>query len=319
MRRLSPTGNPNLLVGTLTGDDAAVWRVDEDRALVFTADFITPVVDDPHIWGRVAASNAVSDVYAMGGRPLLGLNLVCWNTEELSTELLGEVLQGGLDIANECGFVVAGGHTVDDPEPKYGMAVVGEVHPDRMLTNAGLVVGQSLILTKPLGSGIITTGIKRGSSPPDVAAAAINSMMATNASAAKIAITSGATGATDVTGFGLLVHASRMCEESGISLRLDISKIPMLDGAVELAKAGVVPGGTTRNLAFVEQRLKIGSGVTELDLTIVADPQTSGGLLFGLDAEQASFAIAELTKAGLTASIIGEVVTGDGDIHLYRT
>ena len=161
MRRLAPPGDPNLLVGALSGDDAAVWRLTDERALVVTADFITPVVDDARTWGRIAAANAVSDVYAMGGRPLLALNLVGWNVDELPTDLLGDVLQGGLDIAAEAGFVVAGGHTVDDPEPKYGMAVIGEVHPDRVLTNAGLRVGDVLVLTKPLGIGIATTAIKR--------------------------------------------------------------------------------------------------------------------------------------------------------------
>ena len=156
MRRLTPPDSPKLLVGAASGDDAAVYRLSDERALVVTADFITPVVDDARAWGRVAAANAVSDIYAMGGTPLLGLNLVCWNTEELSNDLLGDVLLGGQDIAHECGFVVAGGHTVDDPEPKYGMAVVGDVHPDKMLTNAGLRAGQSLVLTKPLGIGIIT-------------------------------------------------------------------------------------------------------------------------------------------------------------------
>ncbi len=318
MRRLSPTDSPDLLVGALTGDDAAVWRLDDDRALVFTADFITPVVDDARAWGRVAASNAVSDVYAMGGRPLLALNLVCWNTEELSTELLGDVLQGGHDIATEGGFAIAGGHTVDDPEPKYGMAVVGEVHPDRMLTNAGLEVGQSIILTKPLGIGIITTGIKRDEAPTSVAEAAISSMTATNAAAARIAVAAGASGATDVTGFGLLGHGGRMAEESGVALDIDVSAVPIIDGAVELARNGVVPGGTGRNLAWVDERLRLGAGVDELNVTILADAQTSGGLCFGVTPDRVDSVLAELRQSGHTAAAIGSIVEGAGEIHLRQ-
>lgn len=318
MRRLSPTDSPDLLVGALTGDDAAVWRLADDRALVVTADFITPVVDDARDWGRVAAANAVSDVYAMGGRPLLALNLVCWNTEELSTELLGDVLQGGHDIAAESGFVVAGGHTVDDPEPKYGMAVIGEVHPDRMLTNAGLRPHQTLILTKPLGIGIITTGLKRGAAAPDIVATAVASMIRTNAAAAAIAVEAGATGATDVTGFGLLGHGGRMAEESGVDLRVDVDAVPVIDGSAELAAAGVVPGGTGRNLAWIEDRLQIGDGVTDLDVTVLADAQTSGGLLFGVDPAVAADVLLALESSGHRAAAIGSTSAGAGTIEIRR-
>lgn len=316
MRRLSPTDSPNLLVGALTGDDAAVWRIDDDRALVFTADFITPVVDEARVWGRVAAANAVSDVYAMGGRPLLALNLVCWNTEELSTELLGDVLQGGLDIANECGFVIAGGHTADDPEPKFGMAVVGEVHPDRMLTNAGLTHGQTLILTKPLGIGIITTALKQGETDDATVARAVATMTMTNAAAAKIAVDAGATGATDVTGFGLLGHGGRMAEESGVDLAIDVADVPIIAGARELGAAGIVPGGTGRNRAWVEKRLEIADGVDDLSVTLLADAQTSGGLLFGVDPAVAPDVVAALRNAGHDAASIGETRPGHGTVHL---
>lgn len=319
MRRLSPTDSPDLLVGALTGDDAAVWRLDDDRALVFTADFITPVVDDARTWGRVAAANAVSDVYAMGGRPLLALNLVCWNTEELSNDLLGDVLAGGHDIAAEGGFVVAGGHTVDDPEPKYGMAVVGEVDPAKMLTNAGLQAGQTLVLTKPLGIGIITTGIKRDAAPPDVVSQAIASMTATNAEAARVAVDAGAAGATDVTGFGLLGHGGRMAEESTVDLDIVTSAVPIIAGARELAASGVVPGGTGRNLAWVDDRLDLDDGVSELDVTLLADAQTSGGLLFGVDPDRADAVVADLVASGHHAAAIGTVVPGAGRIHLRST
>ena len=194
----------------------------DDRALVVTADFITPVVDEARAWGRVAAANAVSDIYAMGGRPLLALNLVAWNTAELSTELLGEVLAGAQDVANEGGFVIAGGHTVDDPEPKFGLAVVGEVHPNRLLTNSGFRPGDALILSKALGIGVITTGIKSGQAPVDAVDAALASMNRLNDRAAAVALAAGATGATDVTGFGLLGHLGRAAIESGSTPRLTL-------------------------------------------------------------------------------------------------
>ena len=318
MRRLTPPDAPNLLVGAASGDDAAVYRLSNERALVVTADFITPVVDDARDWGRVAAANAVSDVYAMGGTPLLGLNLVCWNTEELSNDLLGDVLLGGQDIAHECDFIVAGGHTVDDPEPKYGMAVVGEVHPDRMLTNAGLRAGQSLVLTKPLGIGIITTAQKRGVVDDATMAAAIRSMTQTNAAAAAAAVAAGATGATDVTGFGLLGHAGRMAQESGVGLRIDVDRVPVIAGATELAADGVVPGGTGRNLAWIDEWLDIGDGVSSLEVTILADAQTSGGLVFGVDPERADDVVATLAASGHQAAVIGHAIEGSGRISLTR-
>ena len=318
MRRLTPPDSQNLLVGAASGDDAAVYRLSDERALVVTADFITPVVDDARDWGRVAAANAVSDIYAMGGTPLLGLNLVCWNTEELSNDLLGDVLLGGQDIAHECGFVVAGGHTVDDPEPKYGMAVVGEVHPDKMLTNAGLRAGQSLVLTKPLGIGIITTAQKRDVVDAATMQAAIASMTTTNGAGAAAAVAAGASGATDVTGFGLLGHAGRMAQESGVGLEIIVDDVPVIVGATALAADGVVPGGTGRNLAWIEGWLDIGAGVDEIDVTILADAQTSGGLVFGVDPDAADDVVAGLVADGHTAAVIGHAVNGNGRIALRR-
>ena len=319
MRRLTPPDSPNLLVGAASGDDAAVYHLSDERALVVTADFITPVVDDARDWGRVAAANAVSDIYAMGGTPLLGLNLVCWNTEELSNDLLGDVLLGGQDIAHECGFVVAGGHTVDDPEPKFGMAVVGEVHPNKMLTNAGLRAGQSLVLTKPLGIGIITTAQKRDVVDAATMQAAITSMTTTNAAGAAAAVAAGASGATDVTGFGLLGHAGRMAQESGVGLEIVVDDVPVIVGATELAADGVVPGGTGRNLAWIEEWLNIGAGVDDLDVTILADAQTSGGLVFGVDPDAADDVVAGLVADGHTAAVIGRAVNGNGRIALRRS
>ena len=315
MRRLKPVHAPELLVGADSGDDAAVWRLDDARALVFTADFITPVVDDARAWGRIAAANSVSDIYAMGGRPLFALNLVCWNSDELSSELLGEVLDGGAELAAEAGFVVAGGHTVDDPEPKYGMAVIGEVHPDRMLTNRGLRVGDALVLSKPLGVGVITTAVKRGLATESEAAAAIASMGRLNRDAAAVAVDGGATGATDVTGFGLLGHGHRMALESGVGLVIDADAVPVIEGARRLAADGVVPGGTMRNLDWVRPSLDTGA-VDELTVTLLADAQTSGGLLFGIEPALAADAVETLIESGHTAAMVGEVVPGAGNIRL---
>ncbi len=315
MRRLAPTPDSNLLVGTETGDDAAVYRIADDRALVLTADFITPVVDDARSWGRVAAANSVSDIYAMGGRPLIALNLVGWNVDELSTELLGEVMLGGGDIAEAGGFLVVGGHTIDDPEPKYGMCVVGEVHPDKMMTNAGLKPGQTLIITKPLGVGVVTTAIKNDVAPPEVAAAAIESMSKLNDKAAAIAVAAGATGCTDVTGFGLLGHLGRMAVESGVDATLMVDAMPFLPGSKELAADGMIPGGTRRNLSWIEDRVVRGSH-DETTVLLFADAQTSGGLIFGVDPAEADGVLRELVATGHDAAIVGWTVAGTGTITL---
>ena len=315
MRRLAPVTDPNLLVGAATGDDAAVWRLDDDRAMVVTADFITPVVDDARWWGRVAAANAVSDVYAMGGRPLLALNLVCWNAAELSNDLLVEVLLGAQEIATEGGFVIAGGHTVDDPEPKFGLAVVGEVHPDRMLTNNGFRPSDAIVLTKPLGVGVITTAIKLGTAADVVVDAALASMTRLNDDAARIAVAAGVRGATDVTGFGLLGHLGRAAIESGVDVAIEVASVPLLPGTRELAEAGAMPGGSRRNLEWANERLDQG-GFNELDVLLLADAQTSGGLVFGVDPAQVDGVLAELDSTGHVAAVIGTATAGSGQITL---
>ena len=315
MRRLAPVDDPALLVGAATGDDAAVYRLDDGRALVVTADFITPVVDDARMWGRVAAANAVSDVYAMGGRPLLALNLVGWNSEELSIDLLAEVLLGAQDVASEGGFVIAGGHTVDDPEPKFGLAVVGEADPDQFLTNTGFRPGDVLVLTKPLGIGVITTAIKAGTAPDDVVDGALDCMTRLNAEAARVALDAGATGATDVTGFGLLGHLGRAVMESGVDAEIDVGAVPLLEGARALAETGSIPGGSRRNLAWVDERLDRGNH-DELDVLLLADAQTSGGLVFGASPAAAHEALDRLEETGHTASVIGRVAEGNGRLRL---
>jgi selenide,water dikinase len=296
-------------VGTATSDDAAVWRLDADRALVVTADFITPIHDDPRVWGRIAAANSVSDVYAMGGRPILGINLVGWNTEELGTEVLLEVLQGAGEAAAEGGWITVGGHTVDDPEPKFGLAMVGEVHPDRILTNAGLRPGDALVLTKALGAGIVATAMKAGKAPDDVVAAAVASMTRLNREAATRALEAGATGATDVTGFGLLGHLRSMAEGSHVDAYLDAGAVPVLP-------EGLVPGGSRRNLAWAGERLEA-EGVDEAVVIVLADAQTSGGLLFGAEAGRAEDAVVALRESGHAAAVIGTVTEGPGTIRVH--
>ena len=316
MRGLTPDPPPELLVGLSTGDDAAVWRTGRGRALVLTADFITPVVDDARTWGRIAATNAVSDVYAMGGRPLLALNLVAWNSAELSNDLLAEVLAGGEDTARACGFVVGGGHTVDDPEPKYGMAVVGEVDPARMLTNSRLRPGNALVLTKPLGTGVISTAIKAGEARDDVVDRAVAGMTRSNEAAAAAAMRHGATAATDVTGYGLLGHGLRMAQESGVDLEFSVSDVPLIEGALELAALGIVPGGTGRNLDWVSGSVDTGEA-SDVTVTMLADAQTSGGLLLGMVSHDAGLAVVtELRLSGHEAAIIGEATEGSGRIRL---
>ncbi len=315
VRHLQSEHPDELLVGPDTGDDAAVWKIDADQALVSTADFITPVVDDARTWGQVAAANSVSDIYAMGGRPLFALNLVGWNKDELPTELLSELLAGGQDIASAAGFAIVGGHTIDDPEPKYGMSVTGMVHPDRILRNSGLRPGDDIILTKPLGVGIVTTAIKAGAATSTEADAAVASMVRLNDIGARLAVEAGATGATDVTGFGLLGHLGRMALESNVSVTVEFDAIPFLPGAVDHARAGVVPGGSRRNLEWGVEFLDAGAH-DEVDQLLVADAQTSGGLVFGIEPAATAGVLAELDATGHTAAHIGTASAGTPGIVL---
>ena len=302
-------------MGLDTGDDAGVWDLGDGRALISTVDFITPLVNDARMWGQIAAANSLSDVYAMGGRPLFGLNLVGWNTDELPSSMLSEVLAGGLEIAEQAGMAIIGGHTISDPEPKYGIAVTGEVTPDKMLTNAGLKPDQDLILTKPLGVGVITTAIKAGIAGKEIISAAVASMTQLNDIASQVAVSAGATGATDVTGFGLLGHLGKMALTSNIEAVLDVANITFLPGAKLYAEDGVIPGGTRRNLAWVEDQIDAGS-YGETDLLLLADAQTSGGLIFGVEKTKSDEVCAELNERGVTAMVVGETHEGKGTIRL---
>ena len=274
VRGLTGHVSPDLLVGLDDGDDAAVVRVDERTAVVATADFFTPVVDDAYDWGRIAAANALSDVYAMGGRPVVAVNLVGWPRDRLPTELLAEVLRGGNDVAREAACFVAGGHSIDDPEPKYGMAVTGLVDPERLLRNDAAAPGLPLTLTKPLGVGVLNN---RHKATGDAFDHAIASMVRLNRDASVAAVAGGARAATDVTGFGLLGHLHKMMRASGTTAVVDASAVPYLDGAREALRDGYVSGGTRRNLDWVRPHLS--ASVGEDELLLLADAQTSGGLL----------------------------------------
>ncbi|WP_106124969.1 selenide, water dikinase SelD [Pseudosporangium ferrugineum] len=271
----APRGPGELLVGLDDGDDAAVVKLAAGVAVVATADFFTPVVDDAYDWGRIAAANALSDVYAMGGSPVVAVNLLAWPRELLPMELAGEVLRGGLDVAREAGCHVAGGHSVDDPEPKYGMAVTGVADPARLMRNDAGVAGTPLTLTKPLGIGVLNT---RHKSTGEVFPQAVAAMTRLNRAASEAALEAGAVCATDVTGFGLLGHLHKLARASGVTARVHAAAVPYLDGARDALAAGCVSGGTRRNLDWVRPHADPGS-VAEDELLLLADAQTSGGLL----------------------------------------
>ncbi|MFQ6172008.1 selenide, water dikinase SelD [Oryzobacter sp. R7] len=294
-------GHPDLLVGADTGDDAAVVRVDGDRAVVSTVDFFTPVVDDPYDWGRIAAANALSDVWAMGGEPVLAVNVAGWPRATLPLDLLADVLRGGADVAREAGCAVAGGHTIVSPEPLYGMAVTGLAHPDRLLRKDAAAPGLPLSLTKPLGTGVLNTRHKRTG---EVFPQAVEAMTALNGPAARDAVAAGVLAATDVTGFGLLGHLVTMLRASGVGARLGVGAVPLLEGAREAVRDGFVSGGSRRNLEWARPSLDVVEGVGEDDLVLLADAQTSGGLL-----------VVGEVPGGV---VIGETVAGAPRVALAR-
>jgi selenide, water dikinase len=304
-----PATTDEILVAADTGDDAAVYRLPSGEAVVATLDFFTPIVDDAYDWGRIAATNALSDVYAMGGRPLLALNIVNWPADDLPLDLLGRVLQGGIDAAAAAGVAVVGGHSITDPEPKYGMVVVGLVAPDAVVRNSTAVPGASLVLTKPLGLGIVSTAVKRGVAPDDLLEAAVDLMTRTNGAASEAMREAGAAAATDVTGFGLLGHLQRMVLASGVSAELDAGRVPLLDPRVlTLAGDGAVPGGSIRNHAFVRPVTDFDE-LPEVEQLVLADAQTSGGLLIATRHEDA-LRVA-LDARGVDHAVVGRVVEGE--------
>ena len=296
-------------MGTATSDDAGVYRIAPDRALVQTVDFFTPIVDDAYDWGRITAANALSDVYAMGARPLTALQLLGWPREELPFSLLSEVVRGGSDVMVEAGCVIIGGHSIDDREPKYGFAVTGTVHPDHIVTNAGAKPGDRLVITKPLGTGIAATAIKAGKCPEPVRAEVTESMVALNAAAAAAMVEIGVNAATDVTGFGLGGHLREMLVGSGLSAEIDSDTLPVFDGVRELLDAGHYPGGSARNLAAIDPHVR---GDIDHDVRrLIADAQTSGGLLISVSEEAADDLVAAISGRGVGAWVIGTMIGDD--------
>jgi len=305
--------HPDLLVGIATGDDAGVFRLSDDLAIVNTVDFFTPVVDDPFSYGQIAAANALSDVYAMGGTPRTALNIVAWPQSGMPPEMLVEILRGGVEKAREAGCVVVGGHSVADEEIKYGMAVTGVIDPRRIIRNVGVKAGDVLLLSKPLGTGILMTAFKRDSLPVEYYDAAVRWMSELNAATARAMLAYDVHAATDITGYGLAGHGSKMANGSGVSLRIEESDLPVLPGSLELCAAGMIPGGGTRNRAFYAPLVKIAEEVSDEIGELVFDPQTSGGLLIALGERDAVALLADLQRAGNTdAQIIGRA-TARGD------
>jgi len=311
---LKPAATPagrDLLVGLGVADDAAVYRIAPDLALVETVDFFPPVVDDPYTWGAVAAANAMSDVYAMGGEVLFAL-AVAGFPRELPKAVVAEVFRGGAEKVAEAGGVIAGGHTVIDAEPKYGLCVTGRVHPDRVLIKGGLRPGDRVFLSKPLGTGAITTAAKEGAASAEVLAGAVASMLRLNRVAAEVARDFGARGATDITGFGLLGHAGEMVEASGAGLALAAPRLPLLPGALAMAEAGHLSGGMKRNRRHVEavfgSRLTIDAAIAPAVVALLFEAETSGGLLFSIAPDRAAGVLAAFTARGEAAWEIGEVL-----------
>jgi selenide,water dikinase len=294
-----------------------VYQLSPSEAIVETVDFFTPVVDDPFVFGRIAAANAFSDVWAMGARPLFALNLVGFPVKTLPLEMLAEILRGGEDAAAEAGAPILGGHSIDDPEPKYGLAVTGLVHPDRILRNVGARPGDRLLLTKPLGSGIATTAIKRGVADSGLVERAVAVMSALNRRSGEVLAASGAVHAlTDVTGFGLLGHLWGMAVGSRVAVRLRAADVPVLEGVRELADRDVVPGGSKANLAWVEPNVRFAAALDAAARIVLADAQTNGGLLAAVDPARAVAVTAELRQAGIDAAEVGEVVAGEARIDV---
>jgi len=308
LRHLPPVVDTHALVGAALADDAAVYQVSPDLALVATVDYITPVIDDPFGWGGIAAANALSDVYAMGGTPIFALNVVNFPRDTLPMDILERVIQGGAAKVAEAGVAILGGHSVDDPEPKYGLVALGTVHPERVMRNVGARPGDALVLTKPLGIGILTTAIKRGLASDEVISRAVDVMSTLNRAAGEAMrrAAPGVHAATDVTGFGLLGHLSEMLGEGSVGAHVEVARVPVLEQTWDFAEREVVPGGTRRNLASVASFMDWSESVTPEQQLVLADAQTSGGLLMAVAPESLDGLMADLHATGVqSASVIG--------------
>jgi selenide,water dikinase len=309
LRGLEVRSDPNLLIGSATGDDAGVYRIDERRALVQTLDFFTPIVDDPYDYGRIAATNALSDVYAMGGRPLTAMNIVGMPTAKLSPETIGQILRGGAEVAAAAGCCLVGGHSIRTTDPIYGLSVTGMVNPQRVLANTAAQAGDMLVLTKPLGTGVITTAVKRGIAPPALLASAVASMTTLNTPGAVLAEAGLVRAGTDVTGFGLLGHLANICNGSGVSAEVQAAAIPLLgEQVLELVQQDCVPGGTRTNLQTASEQTDWGNTPDRLRV-LLCDAQTSGPLLLGVPPQRLSEVVDLLQRCGaLCHAVIGRIV-----------
>lgn len=307
LRHLPITKDPGLLVGLNTSDDAAIYRLNDQQALIQTVDFFTPMVDDPYLFGQIAAANALSDVYAMGGKPLLALNIVCF-PDCLPTDILGEILRGGADKAIEADCIIAGGHSVRDDEPKYGLAVAGLVAPENVISNATARPGDRLVLTKPLGTGIINTAIKADLMSAEAVASAVQCMSMLNKAASTAMQRLGAGACTDITGFGLLGHAAEMAEASQVSLEIYFSAIPLLPEVLQMVSMGIIPAGAYNNKEHLGDKVTFANSLRPEEQMILYDPQTSGGLLIAIAETNADRLVVDLTEQGVPSAVIGRIL-----------
>ena len=317
LKSLPRVDDPNLLVGSGSSDDSAVYKLSDSVALVQSVDFFPPIVDDPYWFGAIAAANALSDIYAMGATPLIGLNIVCFPIG-LPKEVLGKILKGGADKMTEAGAIIGGGHTIDDAEPKYGVSVTGLVRPGEQITNSEARDGDKLVLTKAIGTGIITTALKAGKSDAETEGRVVRLMAELNKGASEAMVGVGVNSCTDITGFGLLGHLREMVEGSGVGARISLDYVPLIPGARELAEEGIAPGGTQRNLASLKGNVTWEGEIPEAMKVLMADAQTSGGLLISVEEEKVEKLMGALVEHGVVgARVIGEVVAEHpGTIHV---
>ncbi len=312
--KLEIPSDPRVLAGTEGAEDAGVYQLSETLALVQTVDFFTPIVDDPREFGQVAAANSLSDVYAMGGRPVTAMNVVGFPVEELGIEVLQQILAGGLDVLVEAGVALVGGHSVKDTEPKYGLSVTGLVHPGQVMTNGALHPGDRLVLTKPIGTGVIATATKQGKADADWIDASFQAMRELNRTASEVAVAHGLRACTDVTGFGLLGHLAEMVRASGVSATVFAHAVPLLSGAMAAAAAGLIPGGSKANRKYFGAWIEMDAEVDEPTASLLFDAQTSGGLLLGVPADVFEDLTADLDARGsLAAAVIGQVTGAHTD------
>jgi selenide,water dikinase len=306
--------NPNLLVGFETSDDAGIFRINDHQALVQTVDFFPPIVDDPYYFGQIAAANALSDIYAMGGKPLTALNIVAFPSSTMPPEILSRILQGGAEKIREAGAVVVGGHSIKDKELKYGVAVTGIIDPDKIIRNIGARVGDHLYLTKPLGTGIISTAIKHNAASQDDIAAVIKMMTQLNSVASELMVKHGAHAATDITGYGLLGHAYEMASGSGVSFCFEFDRLPLLPNVLQYAAAGHLTGGANANRDYLAGKVELSPRLNMAQVAVLYDAQTSGGLLIALSPDAGKLLMEEATSRALSIWHIGDVITADRSV-----